>query len=82
MGGLQTEIALYEELRVGLEEEAFGKWVLIHGKEKNGIFDTFQDAAVEAGFRFGRGPYLIRRIGAVREQTSAAARFGSSYAYG
>ena len=82
MSVLQTEIAVYENLRVDLEQESFGKWILIHGKENIGIFDTFEDAAVEAGRRFGRGPYLIRQVGAVHEQTSAAARFGSSYAYG
>ena len=32
------------------------------GDELVGIYDTFQEAALEAGERFVRGPYLIRQV--------------------
>jgi hypothetical protein len=38
--------------------------VVIYGGELIGTFDRFQAAATEAAGRFGRGPYLIRQIGA------------------
>jgi hypothetical protein len=41
-----------------------GKWVLIRDSEFVGTFDTFDVAAKEAVRRFGRGPFLIREIGA------------------
>jgi hypothetical protein len=41
-----------------------GKWVLIHNKDLIEIFDSAELAAKEAVRRFGRGPYLIRKVGA------------------
>jgi hypothetical protein len=64
MSELSDDIAAYEMIRADLESERLGKWVLVHGKELQGTFDTFDEAAREAVHRFGRGPYLIRQIGA------------------
>ena len=64
MSILAQERKLYEQLRPGLEAKAKGQWALIRDKELVGTFPTFESAAKEAVRRFGRGPYLIREIGA------------------
>jgi hypothetical protein len=61
---LMDEIAAYESRRDYLETELAGKWVVFHEEELVGSYDDFQEAAVDAVERFGRGPYLIRQVGA------------------
>jgi hypothetical protein len=61
---LETEIAAFEAQREELEKHYTGKFVVFHGDEFIGAFDTLNNAAAEAVRRFGRGPYLIRQIGA------------------
>lgn len=64
MAELATERRLFEKLRRDLEAKAKGQWALIRNSELIGTFGSFEDAAAEAVRRFGRGPYLIREIGA------------------
>ncbi len=64
MAKLKEEIAAYEEMRDDLELDHFGKWVIVHDKELAGTYDSFELAAEDAVKRFGRGPYLIRKVGA------------------
>jgi hypothetical protein len=64
MSELKDDIAAYDAMRADLESSALGKWALIHEKEFIGTFDQFEEAAKVAVSRFGRGPYLIRQIGA------------------
>jgi hypothetical protein len=64
MSELKDEIVAYEAMRADLESSALGKWVLFHDKQLIGMFDQFEDAAKAAVSEFGRGPYLIRQIGA------------------
>lgn len=61
--GLRAEIAAYERMRSDLEIEHLGEWVVVHGGKVIGTYDDFQEAAETAVDRFGRGPYLIMRIG-------------------
>jgi hypothetical protein len=61
---IKEELAAFEEIRQGLEADHMGEWVLIHHRELIALFDTFEEAAQAAVERFGRGPYLIRQIGA------------------
>jgi hypothetical protein len=61
---LETEIAAFERRREELEKYHNGKFVVFRGEELIGAFDTFDNAAREAVSRFGRGPYLIRQVGA------------------
>ncbi|MGQ0663975.1 MAG: hypothetical protein ACT4P2_10410 [Pseudomonadota bacterium] len=61
---LAAELATLERLKTDLEAHHLGKWVVILGDELVGTFDTFDNAAREATRRFGRGPYLIRKVGA------------------
>ena len=61
---LDREIARYESIRDDLEKGHKGEWVLIHKELLVGTYPSFESAGAEAVKRFGRGPYLIRRIGA------------------
>ena len=64
---LDENIAAYDVMRDHLELEHFGKWVVFYDEEFVGSYDESEDAAQIAIERFGRGPYLIRQVGARRE---------------
>lgn len=64
MAQLSEEIAAYELMRADLESAHMGKWALVHDHRLVGVFDSFEAAAETAVSSFGRGPYLIRQIGA------------------
>ena len=61
---LSSEIAAFEAARADLEKTHPGKFVVFNGDQFIGAWDTFNAAASEAVARFGRGPYLIRQVGA------------------
>lgn len=61
---LRVEIATFNRRRDELERRHMHKWVLIRGEDLVGTFDTLENAARTAARRFGRGPYLIRQVGA------------------
>lgn len=63
MALLSQEIAAYDRMRNVLEVDHFGKWVVVHDEELVDTYEDFEDAAEDAIRRFGRGPYLIRRVG-------------------
>ncbi len=75
MALLDEEIAAFEEMRKKLEAEHLGKWALIHDRALVGAFDTFDAAGREATRRFGRGPYLIRQVGASQPTLGASVLF-------
>ena len=64
MPELTKEIAAYERMRNELETDYLGKWVLVHDEALVGVYATFEEAAAKAVQQFGRGPYLIREVGA------------------
>jgi hypothetical protein len=64
MADIDKEIQAYEAMRETLETEHMSKWVVVREGQLVGIFDSFESAAASAVHRFGRGPYLIRQIGA------------------
>ena len=64
MTALSHQISAYEEMRNVLEADYFGKYVIFHNGELAGSYESFEEAAEDAVGRFGRGPYLIRRVGA------------------
>ena len=64
MADLDREIAAFETAQAELEARSMGKWVVFHNGALAGTYDSFEAAAEEAVRRFGRGPYLIRQIGA------------------
>ena len=51
-------------MRADLEIDHFGEWVVVRDEKVAGTYESFEKAAEDAVIRFGRGPYLIRRIGA------------------
>ena len=62
--GLSQEIVAYDtHLRSQLETDHFGEWAVVHDKKLVGTYPSVEAAANEAVKKFGRGPYLIRRIG-------------------
>jgi len=64
MAELDREISAFETMRADLENRHMGRWVVIFGERLIGVFPTFDDAAKDAVQKFGRGPYLIRQVGA------------------
>jgi hypothetical protein len=64
MAEVKDEIAAYEKMRNELEAQHMGEWVLVHDLQLIGVYGSFETAAEEAVRRFGRGPYLIRQVGA------------------
>ncbi len=64
MSDLDKELQAFEGMKANLEEHHMSKWVVIHDGELVDTFDTLDAAATEAVRRFGRGPYLIRQVGA------------------
>jgi len=61
---LDKNIAAYEARLKELEKHHMGKWVVFRDCVLVDAFDTLDNAANEAVRRFGRGPYLIRQVGA------------------
>jgi hypothetical protein len=64
MSELDNEIVAYETMRADLENHHMGRWVLVFGGKLEGVYHSFDDAAAEAVAKHGRGPYLIRQVGA------------------
>lgn len=64
MAALSKEIAAYDRMRSYLEMDHFGKWIVMHDEELIGSYENVEEAVDEAVRRFGRGPYLIRQVGA------------------
>ena len=64
MADIEKDIIAYESMRSDIENRHIGEWALIHDEELIGVFTAFEEAAAVAVARFGRGPYLIRQIGA------------------
>jgi hypothetical protein len=61
---LDSDIAAYEAMQADLEAHLMGKWVVVRDRQLVGSYESFDRAAEEAVHRFGRGPYLIRQVGA------------------
>ena len=61
---LSDQISAYEKMRNALEIDHFGKWVVFYNGELVDTYESFEAAANDAMRKFGRGPYLIRQVGA------------------
>jgi hypothetical protein len=64
MAALDAELSAYRQQAALLETAHLGKWVVFKDTNLIAIHDTFDQAAEDAVARFGRGPFLIRQIGA------------------
>jgi hypothetical protein len=69
---LEAEIRAFEDRRTELEKSYLGKFVVFKDGDLVGAWDTFNAAAEYAILRFGRGPYLIRQVGAPQPQLPAS----------
>lgn len=61
---LEREIAAFEAQRQDLEQHHMGKFVVFKDGTLMGAYDSMDAAAAFAVKKFGRGPYLIRQVGA------------------
>lgn len=61
---LDTEIAAYQKQAAELETSHADEWVIFKGDNLIALHKTFDAAAADATNQFGRGPFLIRQIGA------------------
>lgn len=79
MAVLEAEIARYESMRTELERDHDGEWVVVYNDEFVGTFGSLESAGAEAVKRFGRGPYLIRKIGAPPATIPASVQYRLQY---
>ncbi|MBI3491027.1 MAG: hypothetical protein HY047_04435 [Acidobacteria bacterium] len=82
MADLNDEIAAYERMQAKLEAEHMGKWVLVHNGSLIDLYNSFEAAAEDAVKRFGRGPYLIRQIGAPPVTLPASVMYVPQHGHG
>ena len=76
MSTLEQEILAYDEMRADLEENHFNEWVVVrHGKVAC-HYDNPEECLQFAIEHFGRGPYLVRQVGAPPESLPVSALFG------
>jgi len=80
MAEMEKEIAAFVKMQAELETKHMGKWVLFHDLALCGVYDSFEEAAKDAINRFGRGPYLIRQVGAPAVTLPASVVFRTVYA--
>src|SRR5262245_28893002 len=59
---LEQELKTYEKHREDLIGRAEGKFVLIHGEEVVGVFDSKQDAIRQGYTGLGNVPFLVRQV--------------------
>jgi hypothetical protein len=74
-GPLAKELDAFEQQKPHLEQTYMGKFVVIKDGKLIGAWDTLDAAAQEAVARFGRGPYLIRQVGAPPPSLPASVMF-------
>jgi hypothetical protein len=72
MDALKKERRAFKRMRVDLEAKHRGEWVVFRRDELVSTYPTFEMAATDAMRRFGRGPYLIREVGAGDEVLPAS----------
>ena len=63
LAAIKTEIAAYKKMQRDLEAKHLGKWVVVHDKQLIGVYESLQNAGVDAITKFDRGPYLIHQVG-------------------
>ena len=80
MAELAQEIAAYDAMRGELETAHLGKWAVVRDEKLVSVYDSFEEAAADAVRQFGRGPYLIRQIGAPPVTLPASVLYHPTYA--
>lgn len=77
---VRDDIAAYDEIRSELEASQLGRWVVFFDRDHVGTFDSFDEAAQFAVIKYGRGPYLIRQVGAPSVTMPASVAYGPFHA--
>lgn len=80
MSTLKKQIEAYEEMREELEAQHYREWVVFHGGEFEGAYQSFEEAWDDASSKFGRSPFLIRQVAAPPVRLSSTLQFGTVYA--
>jgi hypothetical protein len=80
MAELKDDIAAYDAMKADLEAKSLGKWVVFRERKLIGTYESFDAAAQDAVHRFGRGPYLIRQVGAPPISMPASVMYHPVYA--
>ena len=62
--GLGSEIEAYAEQKEELERNHPGKWIVFRDRQVVKVFDSFADADDWVLDTYGRGPCLVRKVGA------------------
>ncbi len=60
---LDSEIAAFEAHVDELTAHHMGKFVVFHGGQLQGAYDTFDTAFRSASLQFGADPFLVRQVG-------------------
>ena len=79
MAELDKEIAAFEKMQADLEKRYLGEFVLIKHSKLVGVFESFEQVAQAAVKQFGRGPYLLRQIGAPPVTLPASVMYHPDY---
>lgn len=64
---LEKELAFFAKLKMDLLKNHEGKFVLIRGEDLVGTYDSAENAYAEGVRRFGREPFLVKRVTAQEE---------------
>jgi len=64
---LEKELATYKSKLPELKENNEGKFVLIHGEEVVGVYDSYEDAMKIGYDRFKLETFLVKKIEAVEQ---------------
>jgi hypothetical protein len=59
---LDTELATFSKMKADLLRDHAGKFALIKGDQLIGSFDTAENAFSAGVERFGREPFLVRKV--------------------
>jgi len=64
---LTTELATYLRHKDELVRESEGKYVVVHGDEVVGVWDTYEDA-LRAGYeKVGLEPFLVKQVRSIEQ---------------
>lgn len=64
---LETELAVFARMKEQLLSSHEGKFILIHGEELVGAFDSAENAYAAGVAHFGREPFLVKKVTAREE---------------
>ncbi len=59
---LETELGVFAQMKAQLLASYEGKFVLIHGEEFVGAYDTAENAYSAGVGRFGQEPFLVKKV--------------------